>query len=322
MGLDKNGYWSPRELLGYNCRYNVILSDRGRGKSWAIKHMLVDSDLPFMCLYRTVADLDAAVQSWADVFEDGARFKWIRNKNGPYLAVDGEIRGWFRALSQVNHVKQEVFPDTMKWVWLDEFIPMAYKKIPGVASEGDAIRTIVKTIEHDSVTSRGDKGLSRVRVLMVGNPMTWDNPLLSYFHINGLLGYGCHRAGPDVAWEWLPPLDVERSEAMLGADVHQAAAGIKSASAYVRKVPKGVPLWMSVRLGSDFFRIYRQRAEFYVQRSAGHVEGYEYGTLDGLRECEICVDDTSSWRVLKKFVQQGHVWFDDVSTKYLFINHL
>ena len=101
--------------------------------------MLVDSDLPFMCLYRTVADLDAAVQSWADVFEDGARFKWIRNKNGPYLAVDGEIRGWFRALSQVNHVKQEVFPDTMKWVWLDEFIPMAYKKIPGVASEGDAI---------------------------------------------------------------------------------------------------------------------------------------------------------------------------------------
>ena len=32
--LDENGYYSLREILGYNAKYSIVLSDRGRGKSF------------------------------------------------------------------------------------------------------------------------------------------------------------------------------------------------------------------------------------------------------------------------------------------------
>ena len=33
MGVDKEGYYTLRDILGYNCKVNIVLSDRGRGKS-------------------------------------------------------------------------------------------------------------------------------------------------------------------------------------------------------------------------------------------------------------------------------------------------
>ena len=35
MGIDKRtGYYSHREILGYGCKYNIVLSGRGPGKTW------------------------------------------------------------------------------------------------------------------------------------------------------------------------------------------------------------------------------------------------------------------------------------------------
>ena len=31
MGLDENGYYTLRDILGYNCKVNFALTDRGRG---------------------------------------------------------------------------------------------------------------------------------------------------------------------------------------------------------------------------------------------------------------------------------------------------
>ena len=228
---------------------------------------------------------------------------------------------YFRYLTAVNHIKQEVFPESLSWVFFDEFIPTAYRKLPGVDSEGDAVRTIVKTIEHDSVRSRKEKGLKPVRVILAGNPVTWNNPMLSYFHINGLLGYGCHRAGPGVAWEWLPPVDVDDVERSLGADVHQSAAGINSAASFVKKAPRDSPLWMTVRLGEMTFRVSRSGSDFYVSKGR-HAEGYEHGTLDGLRECEICIDESARWDILVKYCWKGKVFYDSPEAKFDFLNRM
>jgi len=320
MGLTKDGYWSERELLGYGAKWSFVLSDRGRGKTWRIKRFLLEQPGPSMCLYRQSSDMEHAVQSWTDGM-DGA-FKWSGNlKNGLQLLVDDEVKVYFRYLTAVNHIKQEVFPESLSWVFFDEFIPVAYKKLPGVDSEGDAMRTIVKTIEHDSVRSRKEKGLKPVRVILAGNPVTWNNPVLSYFHVNGLLGYGCHRAGPGVAWEWLPPVDVDDVERSLGADVHQSAAGINSAASFVKKAPRDSPLWMTVRLGEMTFRVSRSGSDFYVSKGR-HAEGYEHGTLDGLRECEICIDESARWDILVKYCWKGKVYYDSPETKFDFLNRM
>ena len=49
MGLNENGYYTLRDILGYNAKYNMVLSDRGRGKSWACKWFLLKQEGKFMC---------------------------------------------------------------------------------------------------------------------------------------------------------------------------------------------------------------------------------------------------------------------------------
>ena len=64
--LDENGYYSLREILGYNAKYSIVLSDRGRGKSFGTKHFLMAQDGEFMCVYRQIPDLRKAIGSWID----------------------------------------------------------------------------------------------------------------------------------------------------------------------------------------------------------------------------------------------------------------
>lgn len=341
MGLNKNGYYSLREILGYNCKYNIVLSDRGRGKTYGTKRFLMEQEGTAMCLYRTTADLSSAMLDWIDpLLENGYNadaFVWEGNdKTGFQLLYNGAPKIWFRAITMVNHIKQEKFPDDMNWVWLDEFIPLVYKKLPGVVSEGDAIRTIVKTIEHDTVRSREEKGLKPLRVLMFANPFTWNNPLLSYFKIDPRKGYGVHRAGPGVAYEILAPIEVERkgkmtAEEFLGDEVNRNQ-GWMDENAFVMPLPKGAVPIMSIRIGSKYYAQYRKENTVWICEKACHTDVRRqtnrrsilvwFGTLDGLQEEEVCLDKTPIGKRLKEVTASGGYRYDSVNTKFDWLRSL
>lgn len=342
--LDENGYYSLRAMLGYPAKYYIVLSDRGRGKSWGTKHFLMRQDGQFMCLYRQTPDMVSAIESWLTPFaESGAfsidAFQWDGNdKEGYQLLYNGEVKGYFRCLTQVNHIKQEVFPDTLNWVWLDEFIPLVYKKLPGVSSEGDAIRTIVKTIEHDTVHSREDKGLKPVRVLLYGNPFNWNNPILSYFKINGLLGPGIHKAGPGVVWELLEPYEQPRKDNkmtvddFLGDEVNRNM-GFMDQGAFVEPIPKGSTPAMSIRFRDKYFLIMQHGKRYYVKRTTEHrdvIRAYsanlrivhKYGTLDGLQEDETSIEVSKMGRMLRDKAWNGLLRYEDINCKFDFLNSI
>lgn len=341
MGLDKDGYYSLREILGYNCKYNIVLSDRGRGKSYGTKRFLMEQDGTAMCLYRTTPDMASAMQDWIDpLVEMGwkpEQFAWEgSDKEGYVLLYNGMKKIWFRAITMVNHVKQEHFPNDMNWIWLDEFIPLVYKKLPGVVSEGDAIRTIVKTVEHDTVRSRKEKGLKPLRVLMYANPFTWNNPILSYFKLDPRKGYGVHRAGPGVAYEILAPYEKTRKGKMtvdefLGDEVNRNQGWMEE-DAFVMDLPKGAEPFMSVRIGDKYYGHYRKNGNIWISRRGGHfnlnmtVRGYDlntrYGTLEGLREDEICMDKMLMGKKLKEQTYSGIYRFTDINSKFDWINSL
>lgn len=339
MGIDQDGYYSLREILGYGAKYNIVLSERGRGKSWGTKHFLMRQPGQFMCLYRQQPDMSLAVKDWiAPLVMSGAigsdrMCLTGSDKDGWMLLLDGEIKGYFRCLTQVNHIKQEVFPDTLDWVWLDEFIPLVYKKLPGMASEGDAIRTIVKTIEHDTVHTREEKGLRPVRVLMFANPFNWDNPILSYFKINGLLGPGIHRAGPGVVWEMLDVLPSKEGGKMtvdefLGEEVHKNM-GFMDQGTFVASVPKGAVPYLSMRIGRAYFLIYQHGGKYWIKKAKQHrdiMSQYggkvlmKFGSLDGLQESEQCLEGSSQLDRFKQMAYRGRLWFDDINVKFDFLN--
>ena len=341
MGVNENGYYSLREILGYNCKYNIVLSDRGRGKSYGTKLFLIQQEGTAMCLYRTVADLASAMLDWIDPLVeqgyDAEQFSWDgSDKEGYCLLYNGIRKIWFRAITMVNHIKQEKFPDDMNWVWLDEFIPLVYKKLPGVQSEGDAIRTIVKTIEHDTVHSREEKGLKPLRVLMYANPFTWNNPLLSYFKIDPRKGYGVHRAGPGVAYEILAPVVVKKGSKMtvdefLGEEVNRNQ-GWMDEDAFVMEVPKGATPILSVRICDRYFTHYRSGNNVWIVERPCHTDVRKqtsrrsvlmwFGTLDGLQEDEVCIDKISWGKLFKEQTSKGMYRYDCLNTKFDWLNSI
>lgn len=340
MGLNKDGYYTLRDILGYNAKYNIILSDRGRGKSWSIKWHLLDSPGQFMAIGRQKPDMRMQMQDFLEPFIQGdsdhaaidpERFEWQgSDETGFQLCFDGEVKGFFRYLTQVNHIKQEVFPDTLNWVWWDEFIPLAYKKLPGIPSEGDALRTIVKTIEHDTVRSRRDRGLKEVRVIMVANPFTWNNPNLSYFHINGLLGVGIHKAGPGVVWELLPPAERNEDRKLsvddfLGDEVLKTM-GFLDQAAFVKEVPKGAVPQFQLRFEQHKYVLYAAGSDprLYVAKTQKeHPQLVRYGVLEGRQSYERHFDPKERLgKILREKCHHGYVFFKDINTKFDFLNDL
>ncbi len=328
-------YYSLRGILGMNCKYSLVLSDRGRGKSFYAKHFLMRQSGTAMCLYRNSSDMRMAMLSWVEPLLSTRKskdfevysaddFSWEGNeKEGFCLLYREERKIWFRYLTQVNHIKQEVFPDDMNWVWLDEFIPLAYKKLPGIDSEGDAIRAIVKTIEHDSLSSRKERGLKPVRVILFANPFTWNNPILSYFHV--LPRYGRYKAGPDVAVEMLEPIEDKRkrgqkmtSEEFLGEEVNRNQGWQKQLAFVKDKWPTVAPRW-SLRFGVDYFTIYLdEHCEAYCRRCSGHsgCERFSSGVCDEGEE----IMGKKMRDFLKRITFAGRITYQNLNDKFDFQN--
>lgn len=327
MGLDENGYYTLRDILGYNCKVNFVLSDRGRGKSYGTKLFLMKQEGTFMCLYRNSSDVDSATGSWLDtLFENGYKpeqFEWQRSKGSAELLYNGSVKGYFRAVTQVNHIKQEKFPDDLNWLWFDEFIPLVYKKLPGVESEGDAIRTIMKTIEHDTAHSRESKGLKPLRVLLYANPFTWNNPILSYFKVRPR-GYGIWRVGPGIACEMLEPYDEKREGKMtmdefLGDEVNKNQKWLEQDTFVLEKWPKGLKGTISVRIGRTYYGVYEREdnRKWYVKENTEHLNCvWKYGTLKEMSEDEICLEKSKMLDRFKMVTYAGNIWFCDINTKF------
>lgn len=334
MTFGKDGYYTLRGILGYNCKYNIVLSERGIGKSYGTKLFLINQEGTFMCLYRQQPDMALAMQDWCDpLIEQGydpEQFEWEGNdKSGWVLKMNGVPKGWFRCLTQVNHIKQEKFPDDMNWIWFDEFIPLVYKKLAGVQSEGDALRTIVKTVEHDTIHSREEKGLKPLRVLMFANPFTWNNPLLGYFKI--IPQYGIHRVGPDIVCELVEPLETKKTGKMtvdefLGDEVNKNQAWKEQNSFVLDEWPKGCEPYISMRLEDMYFAIYKKGNKAYVRQVNGHKwdKGMVrlMGTLDGLKENEECVEFWKQLDTFRSMCYRGKVWFENVNCKFNFMNKI
>lgn len=338
MGIMKSGYYTLRDILGYNAKYMLVLSDRGRGKSWEAKWFLLKQEGKFMCITRQKPDMQMQIRDFIEPYTKGDElhdpisaemFEWKGNDNdGWELWYGGELKGYFRYLTQVNHIKQEVFPDDLNWVWVDEFIPLVYKKLPGVISEGDALRTIIKTIEHDTVRGRKEKGLKEVRVIMFANPFTWDNPILSYFHIDGLRGPGIHRAGPGVVWELLAPFEKEKTEKgmtvdeFLGDEVYKNM-GFLDQAGFVENAPKGSVPQYQIRIGKNRYQMFRYGPKFYVRKvDKDNKNIFCLGTMNGRQTWESSWEESMLKPYFTKLAQHGQLRYENINTKFDFIADL
>jgi len=348
MPIEKDGYYHIRGLLGYNCKYNLIYSDRGRGKTWDIKHMIACGKGRFMQVFLDQGDMDHALEKWTDELIESKTYTPEEMtlegpENAKNLVIGGEIKGYFRTLTAVRHIKHEHFNQSdpekvVNWVWVDEFITPTTTKLKGVKSAGDALRMIVDTLDHDKSHPRETRGLKPLRVIMCANPFTWDDPhgFNAYFHVIPN-GFGIHRAGPGIVYEILEPLPKVNgkmsADDFLGTDVTKNLQ-YADQNSFVEKLPKSSVPFMSLRFDSEFFIVYKSgrtsKGEYHITQSNKHkrIRGIfddkwaTYGTLEGLQEDEVCLAKTKWPQYLLKCTYAGEIRFTDINVKFRFINAL
>lgn len=340
----KTGYYSSNKILSYNCKYNDVNSGRGIGKSHGEKWRLVtgftQEEKRFMCLYRTTSDMNAAIYSWLEPLihpppnEKRRKFDISQFRfEGPgtfknlYFEDDKEPMAYFRCIEHVNRVKQEVFNVKTQWAWLDEYLPIAWVKLRGVPNEGDALRTIVDTIDHDTYHSREKFGLPPVRVTMFGNFSNINSPLLKYFGVEPYK-YGIYRVNRDVIVETVAPDMSKLSDTGgLSPEVRHCYLATDENS-YVRPVPKGSEPYMSLRIGKHYYTFYyfKRNDTTFIKETKRHMGLYRYGTIDGMQENEYSIasiGQNRSWDLaLRERANYCRDFYDSVYTKLQYLEDI
>lgn len=294
----------------------------------------------FMCLYRTASDMAAAVYSWLEPLIHPApkdhrkpfqyeqfRFEGTGTMKNLYFEDDKEPIGFFRCIEQVNRVKQEVFPYTTSWVWLDEYLPIAYVKLRGVPNEGDALRTIVDTIDHDTFHPREKLGLPPLRTLMFGNFSSISSPLLKYFGVKPYK-YGIYRVNRDVVVETLAPdMSKVKNIGGMSAEVRHCYLATDENS-FVRPVPKNSTPSMSLRINGHFYTFYynEKLSTTFIKETPKHLGLYKYGTVAGLQENELPIGmlgQNRQWdAALRERASYCKDFYDSVYTKLQYLDDI
>ena len=180
-------YWYDKgQLLSYKMFFNIVIGNRGGGKTYGFKTWAIDDFLKtgrqFVWLRRYGTEIELMRKSF---FEDIAqkypahKFEIKGNKKAGKFYVDNKLMGFYFALSTSSIAKSSSYPLVDKIIF-DEFLIMGntYKYLSEeVVLLLEFIETIFRNRENDP------KAIQPRGVYLAGNNITIANPYFLYFNI-------------------------------------------------------------------------------------------------------------------------------------------
>lgn len=344
--IGKNGYENDDKLLSYPASIYIKNSERGVGKSYGRKWKFIKRykqyNERFVCLYRTKNDRDAAISSWTEQFIrpsandphepiSASRFKWKKGKNCVelYLDEDKVPIGWFLVIAHVNAIKQMIFNEQIAWVWLDEYLPEAWQKLPGIDNEGMAIMKIINTIDHDSRHRTLKNGYPRVRTILYGNFSNLQSPLLQFFGVSPFK-YGIYRgsingeATKDVMIETCMPVLEDKFGDY--SNVARRCMLDTEEKNYVCNKPPEAPLLYSLRIKQNnenhYFHFYRGNTCYWINQGTKHKGNTRRGSVNGKRPDEQTLFETSTNPWKKRYLHLFSLGYLYFATPYVKLNFM
>lgn len=176
-----NIYWKLNKVLTYNAMINIIIGERGVGKSYstkkyAIKHA-IKTGKKFIYLRRYDTELELMLKQndfFKDVQNDEELINHEFNVNGKVAYCDNEVIGYFVPLSKQSHYKSIPFPDVDIIIFDEVFIQSnRYLK-----------NEITQFLELLETVGR----LRNIKVFLLSNWVSVVNPYFMYFDLS--LPYG------------------------------------------------------------------------------------------------------------------------------------
>ena len=183
--MDKSIFYSPERILSYNALLNIIIGERGVGKSYSFKTYAVKRFLnkgkQFAFIRRYDTDLDASIGSTNDnkFFEQiknefpDYTFKISKSKKIRKLYINDKICGYALPLSSADSLKSSTY-ENVDTIIYDEFMLKEGSTQHYLRNEPEIILDLIETIGR----------LRDIRVYCLGNAISSTSPIMSYFDLS------------------------------------------------------------------------------------------------------------------------------------------
>ena len=178
-------YYDIAGLLSQRCVFNFVIGNRGGGKTYGGKKLVIKRFLnkskQFVWVRRYRSEIDTLGDFWADIRNDEDLLKKWPNlelsQKGQELYINGELAGFLVALSTSMQLKSVAFPN-VSTVIMDEFI-IDKGRITYLRNEAFVFMELFETIARmrDNVTA-----------IWFGNSISIVNPYFDFFKIAPQLG--------------------------------------------------------------------------------------------------------------------------------------
>ena len=182
--MDKSIFYNPERIISYNALLNIIIGERGVGKTWGFKTYAIKRFLnkgkQFAYIRRYDTDLEASVGTTNDnkFFEQikkefpDSEFKISKNKKVRKLYIDNKICGYALPLSAADSLKSSSY-ENVDTIIYDEFMLKEGSTQHYLKNEPEIILDLIETIGR----------LRDIRVYCLGNAISSTCPLMSYFDV-------------------------------------------------------------------------------------------------------------------------------------------
>lgn len=182
--MNKDIWYNPDRIISYNALLNIIIGERGVGKTYGFKKYVVKRFLnkhkQFAYIRRYDTDLEESVGKTEDnkFFEQikaefpNSTFKISKSKKVRRLYIDNKICGYALPLSSADSLKSSSY-ENVDTIIYDEFMLKEGSTQHYLRNEPEIILDLIETIGR----------LRDIKIYCLGNAISSTSPLMSYFDV-------------------------------------------------------------------------------------------------------------------------------------------
>ena len=182
--MDKSIFYNPERVISFNALLNLIIGERGCGKSYGFKtyavKRFINKGKQFAYVRRYETDLVESVGNTDDnkFFEQiknefpNSTFKITKSKKVRKLYIDNKICGYALPLSAADSLKSSTY-ENVDTIIYDEFMLKEGSTQHYLRNEPEIILDLIETIGR----------LRDIRVYCLANAISSTCPLMTYFDI-------------------------------------------------------------------------------------------------------------------------------------------
>ena len=319
------GYYDISKLLTYNRFLNIVIGQRGGGKTYQAKKLgiknFINKGEKFIYLRRNKSDIKfkGKIEKFFDDMHDVFPEHELKVEPSGSFKIDNKTCGYYVALSTAQNYKSTPFNDVTLIIFDEFIIDKSYMHyIPN---------EVINFLEFISTVVRKR---SNVKVIMLSNAITVSNPYFTYFNIEYKKGSKFQKFGKQIVIEFYSDDNFakEMYETPFGQLIKGTTYGsyavennfLQDTDAFIKKKTGNCLIFFNLKVDdNNIYGIWRDDANniYYVSKDyvKNYPVNYSASTKVHNEQYELINSMNYRFRVFKNSYYNGRVFFESIKIK-------